>query len=267
MARPKTGVCPVCESTFEIGMPRQGGSRRTTYCSARCRALKWARAKRYKKYGITEDTFRQMLRTQQNRCAGCMSLFQSEEAAHIDHCHQTGKVRGLLCGHCNCALGFVKDSRANLYQLAAYLELDRSKPLVYVIGSLQNDQIPVLGNEIREAGFEVMDNWWAGGKTADATWQEYSRLRGRTYQEALRSREAEHTFYFDRAYLNLCSAGVLLCPAGRSAHLELGYVKGLGKKAYILMEDQPERYDVMAQFATDVCHSRADLFEELEKLK
>jgi hypothetical protein len=207
------------------------------------------RKKQLAEYGLVEADYQAMLLRQQSQCAGCGAPVGQDKSACIDHCHKTGRIRGLLCNHCNWALGHARDDRSLLYQLAAYLELDRSKPVVYLVGSLRNPQIPVLGNEMRALGLEVVDNWFAGGKIADDAWQEYSVARGRSYAEALQSREAGHVFYFDRAYINLSDAVVMLYPAGRSAHLEFGYAVGGGKKGYLLMEEQPERYDVMLQFA------------------
>lgn len=64
-------------------------------------------------YGITPDEYNRMLREQSNLCAICARPFPEPDdktapkrfVPHIDHCHVTGKVRGLLCGGCNTALG------------------------------------------------------------------------------------------------------------------------------------------------------------------
>lgn len=214
---------------------------------------------RLRRYGMTRGEFERMLGRQGNRCAGCGTKVEIG-TAHVDHCHASGRVRGLLCGRCNSALGFAKESPAVLYQLAAYLELPRQRPVVYVIGSLRNpDGVITLGNELRSRGFEVVDNWIAAGELADDSWQAYSQALGKTYAQALESRESRHVFHFDRAYIHLADAVVLLYPAGKSAHLELGYAVGLGKKSYVLTEQAPERYDVMLQFAN------ASVFENKEK--
>ncbi len=47
-------------------------------------------------------------------------------------------------------------------------------------------------------------------------------------------------------------AGVLVLPAGKSGHLELGYLIGQGKPAYIWMPEEPDRWDVMYRFADAV---------------
>ena len=126
--------------------------------------------------------------------------------------------------------------------------------LIYLIGSLRNPEVPHIGNQLREKGFEVFDDWFAGGRIADDEWRDYERNRGRTYREALRGYAAEHVFGFDLFHLNRSSIGLLVLPAGKSGHLELGYLLGQGKPGYVLFTEEPkdDRWDVMYQFANDV---------------
>ena len=60
-----------------------------------------------KNYGITPEDFDRMMEEQDGKCALCGVEPQSK-ALHVDHCHTTGKVRGLLCGGCNRVLGFLE---------------------------------------------------------------------------------------------------------------------------------------------------------------
>ena len=121
---------------------------------------------------------------------------------------------------------------------------------LYLIGSLRNPDIPRIGNRLREElGIEVFDDWFAAGPIADDSWQEYEKLRGKTYPEALASYAARHVFDFDKHHLNRCDAAVLVLPAGKSGHLELGYMAGMGKPTFVLFDQEPERWDVMYQFA------------------
>jgi hypothetical protein len=122
---------------------------------------------------------------------------------------------------------------------------------IYVIGSLRNPEIPTIGNAIRELGYDVFDDWHAAGPTADDCWKEYEQSRGNNYRTALNGWAAKHVFEFDLHHLNRCDAGLLVLPAGRSGHLELGYMLGNGKIGYVLM-DNPDRWDVMYQFAHGV---------------
>lgn len=131
---------------------------------------------------------------------------------------------------------------------------------IYLIGSLRNEQVPLTANKLREAGYEVFDDWFAAGPEADDYWKEYEIRRGRSYREALSGHAARHVFNFDRHHLDTCDAAVLLLPAGKSGHLELGYVVGQGKPGYILLEEGADpRWDVMYGFATGV-------FESVEEL-
>lgn len=134
---------------------------------------------------------------------------------------------------------------------------------IYLIGSLRNPKIPALGNKLRALGHEAFDDWHAAGPEADDKWKEYETARGRTYQEALRGHAASHVFNFDREHLDRCDAAVLVLPAGRSGHLELGYMAGAGKKTYVLFDADYDRWDVMYQFATDVFFNEEELIKAL----
>jgi hypothetical protein len=52
---------------------------------------------------------------------------QRNEKAHVDHCHASGVVRGLLCGQCNILLGAAKDSIETLFAAADYLSAARDE--------------------------------------------------------------------------------------------------------------------------------------------
>ena len=136
--------------------------------------------------------------------------------------------------------------------------------MIYLIGSMKNPKIPFIARALRADGFEVFDEWYAPGKNADDEWQAYEQIRGRSFKEALRGEHALDVFNFDRRHLERCTTGVLVAPAGKSAHIELGYLRGRGKPAYVYMEGEPERYDVMYGFATGVCTDYLELVEELK---
>jgi hypothetical protein len=128
---------------------------------------------------------------------------------------------------------------------------------IYLIGSLRNDKIPEIAKAFREGGIEVFDDWYAAGPEADDYWKSYETSRGRTYKEALEGYAAGHVFDFDFHHLNRVDGGVLVLPAGKSAHIEFGYLRGLGKPAYVLFPGEPaeDRWDVMYRFATGVFYS------------
>lgn len=61
-----------------------------------------------KKYNLTVEQYNLMLLTQKNRCAICEINFSKEIKPCVDHCHQTNKVRGLLCRKCNLSLSYIE---------------------------------------------------------------------------------------------------------------------------------------------------------------
>ena len=124
--------------------------------------------------------------------------------------------------------------------------------MIYIIGSLRNDNVPLIGNRIRELGIEAFDDWFSPGERADDEWKDYEQARGHTYLEALAGYAARHVFEFDHHHLNRADMGLLICPAGKSCHLELGYLAGQGKPTFILLDKEDVRWDVMYQFATKV---------------
>jgi len=77
-----------------------------------------------KYYGIALDQYDAMLAAQDNACAICRSTDAMDRWGrfHVDHNHETGVVRGLLCGNCNTALGKMKDDPARLQAAITYLQ-------------------------------------------------------------------------------------------------------------------------------------------------
>jgi hypothetical protein len=78
------------------------------------------------KYDLSLDDRRSMLQSQQYSCAICLtSLSEEGKLTHIDHCHATGKIRGLLCTNCNRGLGSFKDNTLFLQEAIKYLERNK----------------------------------------------------------------------------------------------------------------------------------------------
>jgi hypothetical protein len=71
-----------------------------------------------KRYGMTYEEYKNMLKNQNNRCAICGAL---SEDLHVDHCHETGLVRALLCETCNLGLGCLRDRADILYKAFIYV--------------------------------------------------------------------------------------------------------------------------------------------------
>jgi len=87
-----------------------------------------------RKYGITIAKYDEMLEAQGGVCAICGEARPEERTLHVDHDHETGVVRGLLCFRCNNALGDLRDSY-ELFQAAANY-LDRDEELAALVRGL-----------------------------------------------------------------------------------------------------------------------------------
>ena len=135
--------------------------------------------------------------------------------------------------------------------------------IVYLVGSLRNPHVLEVAAALRNAGHEVIEDWYAAGSEADEKWKEYEQGRGRTFVEALDGLAATHVFDFDYRELKRAEAVVLVAPAGKSAHLELGVAIGSGKKGYYLLDSDDIRWDVMLKFCDKVVESVEELVKEL----
>ena len=86
--------------------------------------LKRRKSNTYKvKYGLTLEEINLIKKAQDNKCAICKTELISFV---VDHCHTTGKVRGVLCSHCNIGLGNFMDDIAKLHSAIKYLNETKS---------------------------------------------------------------------------------------------------------------------------------------------
>lgn len=112
--------CGVCRTPF------QSENYQTKYCSKSCKNQVDNLAKRLKIHGITRDAYMVLLAKQENRCAIC----RSEDwgffgIPRIDHDHETGVVRGLLCNDCNLGLGLLGDTLQRIEAAFDYIKGNR----------------------------------------------------------------------------------------------------------------------------------------------
>lgn len=75
-----------------------------------------------KAYGITVEQFEAMAEAQAGLCGICAKKLDMGFNTHVDHCHETGAVRGILCNGCNVALGLFQDSADMLARAVSYLK-------------------------------------------------------------------------------------------------------------------------------------------------
>jgi predicted nucleic acid-binding Zn ribbon protein len=103
-------TCPGCGGP----LPKK----RRTFCSEECRTD----ARRGHAYGLTVEALAALFTSQDGRCAICGTDEWGPKGSQVDHCHDTGAVRGVLCTNCNNGLGRFRDDPALLRAAADYLE-------------------------------------------------------------------------------------------------------------------------------------------------
>lgn len=135
-AKERDYTCSVCGETRQGTEFRWSLWKRDTYCKV-CRRTK--DRERYKNsagagkdkvfdhslrrlYGLTLEQYREMEVAQDHRCAICSEPAKTANRLHVDHDHTTGKIRALLCHHCNLLLGNASDSIERLRSAIAYLQ-------------------------------------------------------------------------------------------------------------------------------------------------
>lgn len=99
---------------------------RDTYHASPCNVLKDKQNKkewsRFKKYGIDKLQYLKMLEEQNHKCKICPRTHEQEKRGLVvDHCHDSGEVRGLLCHKCNAGIGFFRDNTEFLANAITYL--------------------------------------------------------------------------------------------------------------------------------------------------
>ena len=76
------------------------------------------------KHNMTKEDFMSLVEKQNNKCALCEKPFEGlfGSDCHVDHCHETNKVRGLLCMPCNVGLGMLGDNEEGLLKAMKYIK-------------------------------------------------------------------------------------------------------------------------------------------------
>jgi hypothetical protein len=90
---------------------------------------KWEESIKYK-FRINAKQYYEILLAQNNVCAICGGLNKNNFKLAIDHCHETGKIRGILCSHCNSGLGMFRDNTELMLKAIKYLENNKTTSLV-----------------------------------------------------------------------------------------------------------------------------------------
>lgn len=119
----KKKPCGICETVFQPHAPSE------KYCTDECKNEAFFDRYLQRNYKITVKQYTKMYTEQGGTCKLChsegfsMSSNRNEDSAKlaVDHCHVSGKVRGLLCHNCNRALGLLKDNKDVLKRAIDYL--------------------------------------------------------------------------------------------------------------------------------------------------
>lgn len=137
-------ICKGCNNTFSTA------NKKRKFCSKTCYHFHWYRQPGKKlekynqsikwhkenpvlavdkqlrhKYGISLDKFLEMSASQDHKCKICLLPCSVKPKLSVDHCHGTGKIRGLLCDRCNKGLGSFRDNEQSLVNAANYLKESR----------------------------------------------------------------------------------------------------------------------------------------------
>lgn len=115
-----TATCSVCGPKMKIvkgSRPRSDGRPRYS-CWLAGKTWHWE-----KRYGITAVEVATMLESQNGECGICAKKL--DVTFCVDHCHDTGKVRGLLCNNCNMGIGLLGDTVKSIEAALCYLNVGR----------------------------------------------------------------------------------------------------------------------------------------------
>lgn len=109
---PKWGYCQPCRREYERRNPRTRNKDERRRANAKYR------------YSLLPSELASMYEQQGHRCFTC-GRHENDLSTklNVDHDHDTGKIRGLLCGDCNRALGLIRDSVPTLHRMAEYLTM------------------------------------------------------------------------------------------------------------------------------------------------
>jgi hypothetical protein len=130
----RTNDCGDCRREYNLARYHREKSTGNPERNAKRRKRKSYRSYSLRKrYGITVEQYDQLVAKQNNRCAICQQPEQQTDPRYgtllelaVDHDHNTGQIRGLLCSACNTAIGKFGDNPETLRAAITYLE--RQKP-------------------------------------------------------------------------------------------------------------------------------------------
>ena len=102
-----------------------------------------------RRYGVSVEIYNELLNKQNGCCAICgIHYTKFKRSMHIDHCHESNKIRGILCVNCNTALGHFKENIGLLQQAIKngnmFLNSNNKKGLSKFCSDINNLQIAII---------------------------------------------------------------------------------------------------------------------------
>lgn len=110
-------LCTKCQQVKPADAFHHGAGKMDKYWCVPCKRAynrEWLKnnpesrrnTQRKTKYGLSPEAFAALLAEQDGKCALCLTDLEPNRSTHVDHDHENGEVRGLLCHKCNLALGY-----------------------------------------------------------------------------------------------------------------------------------------------------------------
>lgn len=116
--------CKIVKELVEFNKDYKGTFKRQAYCRD-CQKLAMGGGEYMlqRNFNMSLADKKKMIEQQNDACGICKKAFEGKtKEQHVDHCHTTHKVRGILCQKCNAALGLVKESVTTLYNMIDYVK-------------------------------------------------------------------------------------------------------------------------------------------------
>ena len=135
----KPPCCPQCGETdiakFYVDASGRRSNKVCRQCHKKACNERWHSrspidrwASRGAMYGVSKEFLVAMHKKQEGKCAICGEIPSTERGLHVDHCHKTNLVRGLLCHGCNTGIGALKEDAGILSNAISYLRSNHGKP-------------------------------------------------------------------------------------------------------------------------------------------
>lgn len=105
-------MCKTCDRARRATLPNEKAGKPTTEQLRKYNLMK--------KYGLTVEDYDRLYEEQKGLCAICGD---AHDTLSVDHCHESLRVRGLLCTPCNVGLGMFKDNPESLQKAISYLSV------------------------------------------------------------------------------------------------------------------------------------------------